>query len=61
MKKLEKLLTKPEKIARIIYKAIIRYIQAEKSPISEKKISFDVDNSRHWRGNTNTVVDIMEK
>lgn len=53
MKKLEKLLTKPEKIARIIYKAIIRYIQAEKTPMSEKKISFDVDNSRHWRANSN--------
>ncbi len=53
MKKLEKLLTKPEKIARIIYKAIVRYIQAEKSPVSERNVSFRLDNSQHWRGNSN--------
>lgn len=46
MKNQEKILTKPEKLAQLIYVASVRYIKAKKSPISEKKLNFSFTSSK---------------
>ena len=51
MKNEVKIITRPEKIAQIVYEAVIRYIKAKKSPVSTKKKNLGLDISCVWRGN----------
>ena len=51
MKNEVKIITRPEKIAQIIYEAVIRYTKAKKSPIARKKTDLGLDISCIWRGN----------
>ncbi len=60
MKNQEKILTKPEKIARIIYVASVRYIKAKKSPITKKTSNFGLDFSGLRSGNENNKIDSLE-
>ena len=53
----EKPLTKPEKLAKIIYRAIVRYTQAKKPAISDVKPNFRLDFNRIWRGNVKEIID----
>ena len=53
----ERILTKPEKLAKIIYRAIVRYTQAKKSAISGVKPNFRLDFNRVWRGNVKEIID----
>ena len=52
-------MSKAEKIARILYKAIVRYINSEKS--REEKSHFRLDSCRVWRGNVERKIDTLEK
>ena len=54
-------MTKAEKIARILYSAIVRYTNAKKSRISAKKTHFRLDSRRVWRGNVERKIDTLEK
>ena len=53
MKNEGKIITKPEKIAQIVYEAIVRYMRAKKSPIARKKADLYLDISQQWRVNSN--------
>ena len=53
--------SKSEMLARLIYKAIVRYIEAKKSPITEKNPKFELDFNRVWRGNIQELFDGLEK
>ena len=52
---------KAEKIARILYGAIVRYVKAKKSPASMRKAHFRLDFRRVWRGNVERKIDTLEK
>ena len=54
-------MTKAEKIARILYGAIVRYVKAKKSPASMGKAHFRLDSRRVWRGNVERKIDTLEK
>lgn len=52
---------KAEKIARILYGAIVRYVKAKKSLASMGKAHFRLDSRRVWRGNVERKIDTLEK
>lgn len=52
--------TKAEKIARILYGAIVRYVKAKKSPASMGKVLFRLDFDRVRRGNVERKIDALE-
>ena len=60
MKNKEKILTKPEKLAQIIYVAFVRYTKAKKSPITKKTSNFGLDFSCLRSGNENRKIDTLE-
>ena len=55
------IISKPAILARLIYKAIVRYIKAKKSLVAERKVNFKLDSERIWRGNTKEIIDKLEK
>ena len=57
----DKNISKPAMLAQLIYKAIVRYIKANKSPISMKNTKLSLDYNRVWRGNVQELVDDLEK
>lgn len=61
MKNEVKIPTKPEILSKIIYKAIVRYVKAKKSPNTARNLKFDLDFNRVWRGNIQALVDPLEK
>lgn len=56
-----KLISKPAILAQLIYKAIVRYVKAKKSPEITRKSNFRLDSRRIWRGNTKEIIDRLEK
>jgi len=52
---------KAERLAKIIYEAIIRYINSKNTEIGEKTHHYRLDLSRIWRGNNASNIDLMEK
>ncbi len=52
---------KAEKLAKIIYEAIIRYINSKNTEIGEKTHHYRLDLSRVWRGNSTNNIDPLEK
>lgn len=45
----EKEESKADKLAKIMYDAMVRYVNAKKSLIREKKPNFRLDSKRVWR------------
>ena len=52
---------KSEKLAKIIYEAIVRYINSKNTEIGEKTPHYRLDLSRVWRGNNASDIDPLEK
>ena len=52
---------KAEKLAKIIYEAIVRYINSKNTEIGEKTHHYRLDLSRIWRGNNASNIDPLEK
>ncbi len=52
---------KAERLAKIIYEAIVRYINSKNTKIGEKTPHYRLDLSRTWRGNNASNIDLMEK
>ena len=52
---------KAERLAKIIYEAIIRYTNSKKTEIGEKTHHYRLDFSRIWRGNSASNIDLLEK
>ena len=52
---------KAERLAKIIYEAIIRYTNSKKIEIGEKTHHYRLDLSRVWRGNNASDIDPLEK
>ena len=52
---------KSEKLAKIIYEAIVRYINSKNTEIGEKTHHYRLDLSRVWRGNSVSNIDLLEK
>ncbi len=52
---------KAEKLAKIIYEAIVRYINSKNAEIGEKTHHYRLDLSRVWRGNSVSNIDLLEK
>jgi len=52
---------KSEKLAKIIYEAIVRYINSKNIEIGEKTHHYRLDLSRIWRGNNASYIDPLEK
>ena len=52
---------KAERLAKMIYEAIIRYINSKKTEIGEKTHHYRLDFSRVWRGNSTSNIDPLEK
>jgi len=52
---------KAEKLAKIIYEAIVRYINSKNTEIGEKTHHYRLDLSRVWRGNNANNIDPLEK
>ena len=52
---------KSEKLAKIIYEAIVRYINSKNIEIGEKTHHYRLDLSRVWRGNNASNIDPLEK
>jgi hypothetical protein len=46
--------SKPEKLAKIMYEGIVRYIKARNARIGEKNAKFELDSDRKWRVNRHT-------
>lgn len=61
MKNAVKIPTKPEMLARLIYKAIVRYVRTKKVLETGRKSNFRLDSKRVWRGNTKEIIDELEK
>ena len=60
MKDNEKILTKPEKLAQIIYEAIIRYTKAKETQIRREIVNSELDISCVQRGNSTREIDLLE-
>ena len=60
MKNDVKIITKPEKLAQIIYEAVIRYTKAKKPQIGEKIVDLGLDIPCVWRGNKKHKIDVLE-
>ena len=56
-----KMISKSAILARLIYKAIVRYVKAKKSPMTAKNPKFSLDFNRVWRGNIQASIDPLEK
>ena len=52
---------KAERLAKIIYEAIVRYTNSKKTEIGEKTHHYRLDLSRIWRGNSASNIDLLEK
>ena len=52
---------KAEKLAKIIYEAIVRYTDSKNTEIGEKTHHYRLDFSRVWRGNSTNNIDLLEK
>ena len=52
---------KTERLAKIIYEAIVRYINSKNTEIGEKTHHYRLDLSRIWRGNNASDIDPLEK
>lgn len=52
---------KAERLAKIIYEAIVRYINSKNTEIGEKTHHYQLDLSRIWRGNNASNIDPLEK
>ena len=52
---------KTERLAKIIYEAIVRYINSKNTEIGEKTHHYRLDLSRIWRGNSVSNIDPLEK
>ena len=52
---------KAERLAKIIYEAIVRYINSKNTEIGEKTHHYRLDLSRIWRGNSVSNIDPLEK
>lgn len=52
---------KAERLAKIIYEAIIRYTNSKNTEIGEKTHHYRLDLSRVWRGNSTNNIDPLEK
>ena len=52
---------KAERLAKIIYEAIIRYTNSKNTEIGEKTHHYRLDLSRIWRGNSASNIDLLEK
>ena len=52
---------KAERLAKIIYEAIVRYINSKNTEIGEKTHHYRLDLSRIWRGNNASNIDPLEK
>ena len=52
---------KAERLAKIIYEAIVRYTNSKKTEIGEKTTHYRLDLSRVWRGNSASNIDLLEK
>lgn len=52
---------KAERLAKIIYEAIVRYINSKNTEIGEKTHHYRLDLSRIWRGNNVSNIDPLEK
>ena len=57
----DKIISKSTILARLIYKAIVRYVKAKKSPNTARNLKFSLDFNRVWRGNIQELVDPLEK
>ena len=57
----DKIISKSTILARLIYKAIVRYVKAKKSPNAAKNLKFGLDFNRVWRGNVQESIDGLEK
>ena len=57
----DKAISKSTILARLIYKAIVRYTKAKKSPTTTKNPKFSLDFNCVWRGNIQELVDPLEK
>ena len=52
---------KAERLAKIIYEAIVRYTNSKNIEIGEKAHHYRLDLSRIWRGNSASNIDLLEK
>ena len=52
---------KAERLAKIIYEAIIRYTNSKNTEIGEKTHHYRLDLFRIWRGNSASNIDLLEK
>ena len=52
---------KAERLAKIIYEAIVRYTNSKNAEIGEKTYHYRLDFSRVWRGNSTNNIDPLEK
>ena len=52
---------KAERLAKIIYEAVVRYTNSKKTEIGEKTHHYRLDFSRVWRGNSTSSIDPLEK
>ena len=52
--------SKAELLARIIYKAIVRYSLAQKDAKANKKTNLRLDCERIWSGNSDNDIDYLE-
>ena len=55
------LISKSAILAQLIYKAIVRYAKAKRSPITANNSRFRLDFNRVWRGNIQELIDGLEK
>jgi hypothetical protein len=46
--------SKPEKLAKIMYEGIVRYVKAKNARVGEKNAKFMLDSDRKWRVNVPT-------
>lgn len=53
-------LSKAEILAKIIYKAIVRYVIAKKDAKPNKKANLRLDCERVWSANKDDIIDNME-
>ncbi len=52
---------KAERLAKIIYEAVVRYTNSKKTEIGEKTHHYRLDFSLVWRGNSINNIDPLEK
>ena len=55
-----KIITRPEKVAQIIYEAVIRYTKAKETQIRRERANSELDFSFIQRGNSTREIDLLE-